>query len=63
MVKKIKQKLKNNVDMVRCVRRQKWGWMGNIARMRDDRWIHQPPSGNPYYTKENQDVKYAGGKM
>lgn len=34
----IKKALKDNIDMVRYIRRQKWSWAGHVARMRDDRW-------------------------
>ncbi len=32
----IKEKRRGNTDVVRYVKRQKWGWVGHIARMNDN---------------------------
>jgi hypothetical protein len=40
-LKTIKSLLKENTDVVKYVRRQKWRWAGHVARMKDDRWTYK----------------------
>ena len=40
-IKDIKQRLRNNTNVVRYVRRQKWRWAGHVARLKDDRWTYK----------------------
>ncbi len=34
---KIKQKLRKNIGAARRIRRKKWGWAGNVSRLKDER--------------------------
>ena len=55
--KKVKQKLKSNIDAVHSYRRTKWDWAGHIARITDNRWAHKITFWRP-----NKERKTGGQK-
>ena len=40
-ISKIKEKFRNNLNIVQVARRSKWKWAGHIARLGDDRWTYK----------------------
>jgi len=40
-IQTLKQKLKNNVSIIKYVRKQKWRWAGHVARIKDNRWTYK----------------------
>lgn len=54
-MEKIKNKLRRNTDVVRFIRRSKWGWAGHIFRLRDDRWAYAATVWQPSDEKRKRE--------
>ncbi len=53
-IKIIKQKLKENMNIINYVRWQKWGWAGHISRMKNERWTYK----TTFWTPINYKIKW-----
>jgi len=50
-VKKIKIK-----DIIQVVKQQKWGWVGLVTRMNDNRWTKRPTDWHLYNEKRSRKI-------
>lgn len=40
-IQTIKNRMKENLDLVQVAKRRKWEWAGHVARLKDDRWTYK----------------------